>query len=239
MEKKIACPGYEISTNWYEGSDASKVLIVLPGYSASKERQKPHAQAMVEQTGTSALVVDFSGHGTSPFELRDTRPAQHLLELVCVFDWVAEHHPAAEISVSACSYGGFLSAQLTLYREFKNLILRAPAIYRPVTFYDLWAKRIDNTQQYDRAAREYRTNEALLAKHPILAGPRVFTGNVLVVAHERDAIVPVETTNAYARAFGAELFVAEGFAHVIDKDNQDSAQLHAYQKRIADWLLSH
>jgi hypothetical protein len=30
---------------------------------------------MVEATGASALVIDYSGHGGSPFDLSNTRPA--------------------------------------------------------------------------------------------------------------------------------------------------------------------
>ncbi len=82
MELQIQCAGYNIAADWYDGSDLNKILIILPGYSSSKTRQKAHAEAMVQDTGTCALVVDFSGHGNSPFELRETRPAQHFLELI-------------------------------------------------------------------------------------------------------------------------------------------------------------
>ena len=67
MELQIQCPGYSIAADWYDGSDRDKILIVLPGYSSSKARQKVHAEAMVQATGTCALVVDFSGHGKVRF----------------------------------------------------------------------------------------------------------------------------------------------------------------------------
>lgn len=236
MELKIRCAGYEIAADWYEGVDSNKILIVLPGYSSSKARQKIHAEAMVRATGTSALVVDFSGHGNSPFELRDTRPAQHFLELIYVFDWLKQKYPEATISVSGSSYGGFMAVQLTKYREFANLVLRAPAIYKPDAFYDLWSTRIDNEDVYNSRMHEYRQDTEALAKHPLLSRASAFKGRVLVVVHEDDEIVLRPVTDAYTRAFNADSVIAEGFSHVVDAAVRDPAKLQDYQDRIANWL---
>ena len=236
MEIKIQCPGYEILADWYIGADPNKILIVLPGYSSSKARQKTHAEAMVQDTGTCALVVDFSGHGNSPFELRNTRPAQHFLELICVFDWLKQQHPNTQISLSGSSYGGFLAVQLAKYREFANLILRAPAIYRPAAFYDPWAIRIDNEVAYRKSMAEYRQDTEALARHPLLSRASAFKGRTLVVVHENDELVPRQTTEAYIHAFHADTFVAEGFSHTVDAAVKDISLLQAYQDRIADWL---
>jgi esterase/lipase len=236
MELEIQCAGYSIAADWYEGADPNKILIVLPGYSSSKARQRAHAEAMVQDTGTCALVVDFSGHGNSPFELRNTRPAQHFLELIYVFDWLKQKYPEATVSVSGSSYGGFLAVQLTKYREFTNLILRAPAIYKPNAFYDLWSTRIDNEDVYNSQMREYRQDEEALAKHPLLSRASAFKGRVLVVVHENDEIVLRPTTDAYRRAFNADSFIAEGFSHTVDAAVRDPAKLQAYQDRIATWL---
>ncbi len=238
MEIKIRCAGYEIAADWYEGNDNSRILIVLPGYSSSKARQKVHAEAMVQDTGMSALVVDFSGHGNSPFELRDTRPAQHFIELIYVFDWLKQQYPNAAVSLSGSSYGGFLAVQLTKYREFENLILRAPAIYRPSAFYDLWSKRIDDQEGYEKDIAKYRRDTQTLAKHPLLARASAFKGQVLVVVHEEDEVVPRETTDSYIIAFHADSQIAEGFSHSIDKNVHNEGRLISYQDKIADWLNS-
>lgn len=236
MELQIQCAGYIIAADWYDGADPNKILIVLPGYSSSKARQKIHAEAMVQATGSCALVVDFSGHGNSPFELRDTRPAQHFLELINVFDWLKHKYPAAAISVSGSSYGGSLAAQLTEYREFARLVLRAPAIYKPTAFYDLWSVRIDNEETYKAQMSEYRQDAEALAKHPLLGMGSAFKGKVLIVVHENDELVPRQTTDIYIQAFTADSFMAEGFSHTIDVAVHDPERLQAYQDRIADWL---
>lgn len=236
MELQVKCVGYSLAVDWYEGDDSNKILVVLPGYSSSKARQKNHAEAMVQGTGTSAVTVDFSGHGNSPFELRDTRPAQHFLELIYVFDWLKQKYPAAIISVSGSSYGGFLAVQLSKYREFDNLVLRAPAIYKPPAFYDLWSVRIDNENAYNTQMQGYRQDSKALAKHPLLSRATAFKGKVLVVVHEKDEVVPRQTTDAYINAFNADNFIAEGFSHVVDAAVRDPAKLQAYQDQIAEWL---
>lgn len=236
MELMIRCSGYDIAADWIEGVDQSKVLIVLPGYSSTKARQRVHADAMVQSTGTNALIVEFSGHGSSQFDLRDTRPAQHFLELIYVFDWVKAQYPTAQISISGSSYGGFLAVQITKYRIFNNLILRAPAIYKPAAFYDPWSIQIDNPTSYSTAMSEYRKDSLSLAKHPLLARASSFEGNTLVVVHEQDETVPTETTDAYINAFRADSIIAKGFAHSIDKSDQSDAAIKLYHDQISSWL---
>lgn len=236
MEIQIQCSGYSIAADWLEGSASDNILVVLPGYSSSKARQRVHAEVMVEETGTSALVVDLSGHGNSPFDLDETRPAQHFLELIYVFDWVKEHHPDAMVSVSGSSYGGYLAVQLTKYREFANLVLRAPAIYMPSAFYTPWSHRTNNLEDYDASMQAYRRDKDLLAKHPLLARASEFEGRTLVVVHENDEQVPRETTDAYINAFSADTIIAQGFSHTIDAAVQDPETLLDYQKKIASWL---
>lgn len=236
MEMKIKCAGYEIAADWYEGADTDKILIILPGYTSSKARQKVHAEAMVQDTGSCALVVDFSGHGNSPFEIGDTRPAQHFLELIYVFDWLKEQYPNAVITVSGSSYGGFLAVQLTKYRKFAKLVLRAPAIYKPSAFYDKWLVRIDDQDAYNDAMATYRKDTDALSKHPLLGRASAFEGRTLVVVHGNDEVVPRQTTDAYISAFSADSYIAEGFLHKVDSDNIDEGQLRAYQDNISSWL---
>src|ERR1700722_13600135 len=140
----IPCTGYSIVADWHEGKTNKKILLALPGYTSSRLRQKDLVSAIVNKTGISSLVIDYTGHGDSPFELRNTRPAQHFLEVIYAFDWLKQNYPDAQIFVMGSSYGSFLATQLTKYREFDKLVLKVPAIYKPEAFYDLWALRIDD-----------------------------------------------------------------------------------------------
>jgi len=236
MKLTIQCLGYEVAADWYQGLNDSKILLILPGYSSTKKRQQMHAEAMVKLTGTSVLTFDYSGHGESPFKLRDTSPAQHLLEVTVAFDWLKANYLDAVISISGSSYGGFLASQLVQFRTFNNLVLRAPALYKPGKFYDKWSTRIDNLDAYRQESIRYKKNRDELSKHPLFAGASKFTGNTLVVVHEFDEIIPTETTNEYVNAFEAEKIVAKGLYHTIDKNDPSPDELALYQEHIANWL---
>lgn len=236
-EVQIQCTGYTIVADWYKGTDPDKVLFVLPGYNSSKAKQEDFTRSMISKTGMSALVIDYSGHGVSPFELRDTRPAQHFLEVVSAFEWVQSNHPNATISVFGSSYGGFLATQLTKYRAFDKLVLRAPGILRPSAFYDLWSISIDNPERYRLAEAQYRKDVDALAAHPLLVRASNFKGKTLVVVSENDEQVPIQTTDAYINAFNAESFIAKGFTHSIRQSPVSEQQFEDYKQYIANWLM--
>jgi alpha-beta hydrolase superfamily lysophospholipase len=232
----IPCTGYDIAADWYQGENTSRILLVLPGFQSTKTKQQGFIAAVLERTDMSALAIDYSGHGESPFELGDTRPAQHFLEVVCAFDELKSRYPNAQILVSGSSYGSFLAVQLTKYREVSKLVLKNPAIFRPEAFYDPWARRLQAGSAYIPDMAAYRQGGAALSHHPLLARASQFKGKTLVVVHELDEVVPIEVSNAYITAFNADSFVAKGFPHAPSRGNLSASQLADYRNRIVDWL---
>ena len=61
---EIQCVGYAIAADLYEASP-DKVMLVLPGWTSRKATYVDLTTALVEATGASALVIDYSGHGES------------------------------------------------------------------------------------------------------------------------------------------------------------------------------
>lgn len=234
---EIQCTGYSIVADWYKGAVKDSALLILPGYTSSRANQKDFVTALVKRTGMSALVIDYSGHGDSPFVLKDTRPAQHFLEVICAFDWLKSTYPDAQLSVAGSSYGSFLATQLTKYKTFENLILRAPAVYKPEAFYDLWEVRLQDEERYRVAIEQYRKDTEALGKHPLLARVSRFEGRTLVVVHEKDELVPTQTTDAYIQAFDADSYIAKDFAYAVSQSKVSNQQLTEYQDYIADWLV--
>jgi esterase/lipase len=233
---KIEIPtlGYSLAADWYEGR-SNEVLLVLVGYSSNKKNYEDIVSYIVEHTDTSALVLDYSGHGESPFELRDVSPAQNFLEVIKAFDWIKQNHPNKVVNVMGTSYGGFLAVQLTKYREFNNLVLRVPAIYKPSEFYTPWSVRIDNEERYIANERTLRTDVKALQEHPLLARAADFKGHTFVVVHEFDELVPKETTDAYIEVFKAESYLAKNFPHSFRQEAPDLDKL-SYKRAISDWL---
>ena len=225
---QIPCDGYSVDADWYEGEHADNILLSLIGWTSNRQRYAEMLTAIIEMTGMSGLVFDYSGHGDSLLDLNETTQAQHMKEVLSVYDWLRSRFPLAKITVMGSSYGGFMAAHLAQYRAVERLVLRAPAIYDPEDFNKKY-KDVDAA-----TTRAYRKSREKLAQDSLLANSRNFTGRTLVVVHEEDQEVPKQTTDAYIQAFNADVYLAQGFPHALVQVSQD--ELLVYQQRISDWL---
>lgn len=226
----ISCPGYKIEADWHEGATDQKIILTFVGFGTSKKNNFDFMAKLVDMTGMCALVVDFSGHGESPFDINETVPAQHLLEATKAYDWIKANYPQSAIYVMGASYGGFMAAYLTRFRAVEKLILRTPAIYAPDYFYTEH-RFIDKIQ-----VREYRKDTKALRSHPIFLQSPIGSTPTLLVVHGDDKSVPRETTDVYAHAFGARVYVAEGFAHAFRDPANPQEGVPAYYDALVAWL---
>lgn len=226
----IPCPGYAVKADIYEGAPDGPVMLSLIGRTSRRTKQRyfDFLPRLAKELGITTVIFDYTGHGDSPFDIEELSPAQHFLEVVTVFDWMKERYQNRKFFVIGSSYGGFLATQLTKYRQFDSLVLRAPAMYRPADFYTL--KKNEDRE----AIQAFRRDAEALAKHPLLARASHFEGNVLLIVHENDEQIPRETTDAYANAFHPEVIFVEGVTHSLD--NATPGQIEDYNQQIADWL---
>ena len=232
MTKRISipCPGYNIEADWHEGTSTKQIILTFVGFGSSKKSNFDFMAKLVNITGMSALVVDLSGHGESPFNIDETVPAQHLLEATKAYDWIKSNYPETAIYVMGTSYGGFMAAYLTRFRPVEKLILRTPAIYEPSSFYT------EHRLKDKILIREYRKDTEALKKHPIFLQPPVSDAPTLLVVHGEDKSVPVKTTDIYASVFDAQVYVAEGFAHAFRDPANPQDGVPAYYDTLATWL---
>ncbi len=225
---EIDCVSYSIAADLYDNG-RDKIMLVLPGWTSTKASYETFVSYIVDETKMSALVIDYTGHGESPFDAMEIRPAQHFLEVIASFDWLSEHYPQAEISVIGTSYGGYMAVQLTKYRDFANLILRVPSILAPRSFYSL-NKNINREQE-----RLNRRDREFLNSHPLLSRASKFKGKTLVLWHELDDAVPKRTTDKYIEIFKADSYLAKGWQHSFNNEAPEQEQI-TYKKTITDWL---
>jgi pimeloyl-ACP methyl ester carboxylesterase len=228
----IPCLGYDLQAAIYEGTDPSKLVLNLIGWTSSKERHHETLEAISSLSGASVMSFNYSGHGDTAIDPFELRPAQHLLEVITVFDWITATFPDKALTIMGSSYGGYMGAQVALYRNFSNLILCAPAIYRPEDLYTLNKNIPREAEGY-----KYRIDTAALAANPLLTIDRVFDGSAVVVSHELDDVVPAETTDAYTNSFNAEHIVAPNIPHSVRGAGEADRKI--YQQKIADWLRAH
>jgi len=231
IKKQIAVPvtGYSIQADWYE-STGQDILLAFVGLNSSKENNGEFIARVVSDTGVSALVVDLSGHGNSPFDLDETTPAQHVLEAAKAYDWIKARYPESAVHVMGTSYGGFIAAYLSRFREVQKLILRTPAMYEPNDFYTEH-RYIDKI-----LVREYRRNSVALKKHPLFLQKSLAATSTLLIVHGEDKSVPHETTDAYREVFANKPYVAESFAHFFRDPSNPPTGITEYYETIANWL---
>jgi len=228
----IPCTGYSVKTDVYEEKGNTAVALILIGRTSRRTKQRYYdfLPTLSGKLRMTAVIFDYTGHGDSPFDIEDISPAQNFLEVVTVFDWIKENYPNRKVFVIGSSYGGFLATQLTKYRKFDSLILRAPAIYIPREFY---TKKKDADESL---TMQFRKNASALAKHPLFARASNFQGNKLLIVHEHDEKIPRETTDAYKNALHPDLWIAQGATHSLD--NATKEQVDEYNQRIYDWIKS-
>jgi len=182
--------------------------------------------------GYLPLVIDYSGHGESPFDIQDITISENFSEVVRAYDWIKEEYPERTINVMGTSYGGFFAAKLPSVREIRKMILRVPANYDPNDLYTPWRK-LDREQ----IRNEYRVDPKNFTNHPVLADAIHFKGDAYVLTHEFDESCPKASTDPFISAFNAETWEAKGFVHGLGKSNFTDEQLAKYQDKIAEWLL--
>ena len=227
----IPITDYSIQADWHEGAEPGAVLLTFVGFSSSKKSNSEFVANIVKQTGVSALVLDFSGHGESPFSLDETTPAQHLMEAVKAYDWIRQKYPERTIYAMGTSYGGFMAAYLTRFRAVEKLVLRTPAIYLPQDFYTVH-QHIDKL-----SVREYRKDTEALKKHSLFLQEALHAPSALLMVHSKDEDIPVETSDMYRITFNAATYVAVDFAHAFRDSSNPQGQTPAYYQTICDWLV--
>ena len=226
----IPCIKYSIAADWHEHDSAQGVLLAFVGFGSSKKSNSDFVSRIAAGAGLHALVVDLSGHGESPFDVDVTTPVQHIQEAVAAYDWVASGHPGLPVHIMGTSYGGFIAAFLSKFRPVKKLVLRTPAIYEPHMLFSQH-QLIDKLE-----VREYRKNAEAVAGHPLFAQDGVAESQTLLIVHSEDQSVPSGTTSVYREKFGADLYIAEGFAHSFRDPLNPQDGIESYCARIIDWL---
>lgn len=229
-EFDVPCIGYTVRADLYKSAGHGPVVLNLIGRTSNRKKQHyvDFSNRMAIEKDATSLVFDYSGHGDSPFDFKDLSPAQHFLEVVNVFDWLKKEYPSKEFIVVGSSYGGFMATQLTKYRKFNKLILRAPAIYKPSDFYT-------RAGDEDKVATDtLRKDKVALAKHPLLARASSFKGETLLVVHENDEIIHKPTTDAYANAFNSDVIIESDISHSLDSATPE--QVLKYFDDIIKWI---
>ncbi len=225
---EIECNGVGLVTDLYEASVTKLVLLSLIGRTSN--RKKSHYQQLysriAKELNITSVIFDYSGHGDTPGNLDEIKPAQHIEESKTVFEWLATNYPDLPKVLVGSSYGGFIAATLASEYRIDAIIFRAPAIYESQDVDVARMNQSDNTYRL-------RRDPEMLDSHYLLANAKQDVP-ALVIAHEHDVQIPIQTTDAYAKAFNAELVTIKDIPHSLDGVDQN--KISEYNQVIFDWL---
>jgi dienelactone hydrolase len=207
-------------------------VLFVHGWGGRQQHNLVRAREAVG-LGCICLTFDLRGHeGLASMRETVTRP-QNLEDLKAAYDHLAglPYVDRDAIAVVGLSYGGYLSALLTLERPVAWLALRSPALYRD-THWNA-AKVALNSEP---GLMDYRRSVIGPQDNRALAACARFEGDVLLVEAEHDVIVPHAVIHNYLNAFVAARSVTSRLIGGADHALTLKQHQHEYTRYLIDWL---
>lgn len=174
-------------------------VLFIHGWSSNQRSYLHRARALADQ-GIISLTINLRGHGGSDGRLTQFSRADHLKDVLAAYDFLKKQKKvdSNKMGVVGASYGGYLAALLSSKRKIKNLILRAPALYRDQNFdVPTAALAREDERVYRRARIDAKDNRALSALTK-------YKNNFLLIESELDDVCPKQTTRNYLRAVNSK-----------------------------------
>jgi len=184
-------------------------LLVLHGAGTSCRERFRELREHFAARGIGSVAFDCIGHGDTGGDLKATSLRSRTEQACAVIETIGPPRP---LSVLAASMGGYTAVTLLPRYQVESLILVGPAMYATeayaVPFGAGFTEIIRRPRSWERSDAW-----ALLAQ---------FTGRLLIVAGEHDAIIPPDVIrnihNSARQAGERTLYVAQGASHLIITD---------------------
>lgn len=166
-------------------------VLIFHGRGSSKKRYIDRAEVLT-QAGFLTLIFDFRGCGESDGNFVDQTLVKGWEDAVASYDFLISDSrvDTKRIGVWGGSYGGYLAALLSTERRVSSLLLAAPAIYQD----EWWDIAIESFGE--KLPHIYHDQKNLDTVKPMKA-LETYAGNLLVVEHEFDEIIPSRIPQAY------------------------------------------
>ncbi len=179
--------------------------------------------------GISSAAFDFVGHGETGGILKRSSLKSRTEQACRVIDQLQLAQP---LSIMATSMGAYTAVKLLEQYTVAHLILLVPAMYTAKAYDVPFGQGFT---ELIRGSKSWEQSDAWA----ILSG---FTGRLLIVAGERDAVIPPGVIqgiyNAAEKAESRDLYVAPDASHYVITDlrAKHADDLHRLFVRMADLL---
>ena len=126
------CNKIKVKLSIPEGKTRTEVYIICHGFGSAKDGRSTEIMAhKLNENGFIAISFDFPGHGDSIEPIEKLTVENCISYINEVFEYVKNEFKNHEISILSTSFGAYVTINKLIKdkkNEFKNIVLRCPAI---------------------------------------------------------------------------------------------------------------
>lgn len=217
---------------------ADAVVIMIHGFESCKECATGHLLLRrMPPAGIGVICYDQPGHGTGKARGEELRIGNCMDSLAGIEEYITDEYPGRKIFYFASSYGAYMTGLYISTRPHagKKLFMRSAAVCMPELFLyppDTEENRIMKQDLKDKGyftpnmnlGDPVKVSEGMMADLAANDLTEIFGDSdhggtrVEMVHGEKDAVIPLEKAQAFARKFGIPITVMKGQGHSIGED---------------------
>ena len=203
-------------------------VIFFHGRGASEERYVSHAEKLV-QAGIACLTFSFRGCGSSEGKFLDQTIRNGIEDAAAAYHFFVKSGYVDKKRIGICgrSFGGLLAAEMAIRVHIRSLALAAPAVHKR-QWLDKGIERIPRG-----GIEAFRGQKSFHGTEPVRRMWK-YRGNLLLIEHEKDEVIPRAVVEAYYDCAGTE---DKTWVRIENaKHRLDEAREGAFTQIIADWF---
>lgn len=197
----------------YKSNQLPNFVFLHGAGTSSKERAKAFFDQSLFDSVPGVLTFDFSGHGESSGELKNSSLQQRVQEAKTAIE---RYSSLDNLTICGTSMGGYIALKMLSFFKIKNLILFAPALY------DKKAYTMHFDENFTRVLREPKSWQNTDIFEPL----EKFSGNLLIFIGDEDQVIPKGVIDLLD-------------THSPNVANKEIIQLHNCPHLIYSWLTEH
>jgi len=207
-------------------------VLFVHGWGGDQRQYVARARELTA-LGCVCLTFDLRGHAQTQAQYDSVSREDNMRDLLAAYDFLAalRNVDSDSIAVVGSSYGGYLAALLTALRPVKWLALRVPALYKDSEW------RMPKLQlRREQALENYRLQPVSPDQSNALRVCSEFTGDVLIVESEHDAVVPHQVIVNYREACVNARSLTYRMIEGADHGLSNEAWHRAYTSLLVSWF---
>ncbi len=206
-------------------------VIFFHGAGSSEKNWLPVAE-ILQAKGFSTLTLNFRGHANHD-TLQNVSAYDGISDGLAAYDFFIKQKEVDPDKIGVCgsSFGAVVATHVLEKRKVKSVLLRVPALYNETMMIEKMGKILADENRIFNDMKNIRNTEMM----KIISK---FKGNILVVASEKDNLIPAWLTRAFfdeaKNANMKDIQVIKDAPHSI-KDPEQRKKLVSI---ITEWFMS-